>query len=67
MGISVVGTIPGMVPVYDEHAARLKAGYTIPEWRGLIPVDRAIEVAMYRIENKVEAISQEIQAEKSKR
>ena len=39
----------GWVPFYTEHDARIRAGYTIPEWKKLSPFDRAKEVALYRI------------------
>lgn len=66
-GIAVIGVLPGMVPPYEEHSARIKAGYTIPEWRTLDWIERAIEVAMYRIGNKVEAIMNEQMKEESSR
>lgn len=45
--------IPGNVPQYEEHEARLGAGYMIPEWYELEPGIRAIEVALYRIKKAV--------------
>lgn len=39
----------GWVSEYTEHEARSHAGYTIPEWRALSPIDKAKEVALYRI------------------
>lgn len=45
---------PGTISPYEEHLARRKAGYTIPEWRAMMPEDRSIEVALYRIENMME-------------
>lgn len=66
-GIAVIGLLPGMVPPFEEHSARRKAGYSIPEWRALDYMDRAIEVASQRIENKVEAIMQEQAEEKARR
>ena len=66
LGIRVHGVIPGMIPPYEEHAARRKAGYTLAEWRALDWQDRAIEVAMYRIEAKVEAMSAEEERERAK-
>lgn len=46
--------LPGNVPLYEEHSVRSKAGYTIPEWYDLDPYERAIEVALQRIDNMVE-------------
>lgn len=39
----------GWVSFYTENDTRIKAGYTIPQWKALAPFDRAKEVAMYRI------------------
>ena len=64
-GIRTSGNIPGMCPPYQEHAARRAAGYKIPEWRELSHVHRAIELAMFRIDNKVEAIASEAMKEKN--
>ena len=58
-GIAILGLLPGMVPPFEENSARRKAGYTIHEWHEIGWMDRAIEVAMFRIENKVEAIMNE--------
>lgn len=46
--------VPGMVLLYEEHSARLKAGYTITEWMALNSYERAMEVALYRIDSAVE-------------
>ncbi len=54
-GISVYGQFPGMVPPYEEHKARRVAGYKLPEWRELDSWDRAIEVAQFRIDKRLEA------------
>lgn len=43
-----------MVTEYEEHSARKEAGYTIPEWYNLEPEERALEVALLRINNSVE-------------
>lgn len=58
-GIRMVGNIPGICPPYEEHSARKASGYKIPEWRGLDPMDRAMEVAHFRIDKKAEMIASE--------
>jgi len=58
-GITVTSSLPGLVPQYEEHSARLNAGYTLPQWRDLNWIDRAIEVATFRIKNKIESIQNE--------
>lgn len=46
--------LPGNVPMYEEHSVRHKAGYTLSEWYSLDPYERAIEVALERIDNMIE-------------
>lgn len=53
-GIEYAVQIPGNIPPYEEHDARIKAGYTIPEWYELDIQSRALEVAHYRLRYAVE-------------
>ncbi len=46
--------IPGTVPLYEEHDARIESGYNLLEWNNLNPDDRALEVAHYRIRHAIE-------------
>lgn len=46
--------LPGNVPIYEEHSVRKKAGYTIEQWYNLDPFERALEVALQRIDNMIE-------------
>lgn len=46
--------LPGNVSLYEEHSVRHKAGYTLSEWYRLDPYERAIEVALQRIDNMIE-------------
>jgi hypothetical protein len=46
--------IPGIVPFYEEHDARVDSGYTLTEWYNLDGRDRALEVALYRIRHAIE-------------
>ena len=54
-GIRIKTLISGLVPVYEEHAARNAEGYNIQEWYALDPFDRAFAVAMFRTKNAIEA------------
>lgn len=57
MGLGITSdaiTIPGMVSLYEEHKVRVQRGYTFEQWRALHPMERAIEVALERIENMIE-------------
>ena len=47
---------PEIVPPFEEHSARIGAGYTLREWQELPPRDRAIEVALNRLRSKVQSI-----------
>lgn len=49
----------GTVPLYEEHKARVEAGYTLPEWRGLSHMDRAYEVATRRMSILIETFQAE--------
>lgn len=56
--------------LYEEHAARIEAGYTLRTWYRITPYERAFEVAHYRIRNLVHALSvmkQEEDARKQER
>lgn len=55
LGITVhQAPIPGIISFYEEHDARLDAGYTLPEWYNLSSHERSMEVAMYRIRHAIE-------------
>jgi hypothetical protein len=40
--------------MYEEHQARRKSGYKFREWYKLLPEERAIEVAILRIDSSIE-------------
>lgn len=45
---------PSLVPLYEEHDARVQAGYTWSEWYSLTHDQKAMEVAHYRLRRSVE-------------
>ena len=53
-GISSYIRIPGIVHVFDEHSARINAGYTLKEWDALDYGDRVFEVALNRMRDIIE-------------
>ena len=64
-GITSKNQIPGNISWYEEHDARVSAGYNLHEWGSLSFEDRAMEVAHYRLRYKVkmhtdDAIDREI-------
>src|SRR3989304_9199104 len=48
-GITFAMTAAGLVAPFEEHEARVTAGYNLLEWRSLDPHDRALEVAHFRL------------------
>jgi uncharacterized protein YpmS len=57
----------GNIPLYEEHAVRRTAGYKIPEWYRLEPGQRALEVALSRINQAMELVKGDSQDEAMKR
>lgn len=66
-GIEYRVLVPGLVPPYEEHDARISAGYTLPMWDALGPEGRALEVACYRARRLVALHSQDAQAAEAER
>lgn len=58
----------GMVPIFEEHLARNEKKYTLDEWYALDPLDRAMIIAIRRIDNasKNHQAQAEIKASKAK-
>lgn len=57
-----------MVPIFEEHLARSEKKYTLEEWYALDPMDRAMIIAIRRIDNasKNHQAQAEIKASKAK-
>lgn len=66
-GISwgMIGT--DMVPIFEEHIARLERGYRLEEWYELSPMERALVVAIRRVDNASKNLQAEAEIEKAKR
>jgi len=54
LNITARALLPGMITYHEEHFVRTKAGYKLDEWYDLAPQERALEVAIRRIESLVE-------------
>lgn len=54
-GIRIESPLGNQVPWYEEHEARIQAGYTVTEWYALHWGERALEIAHYRVRWYVEA------------
>lgn len=48
-----------MVPLFEEQIARLERGYTVEAWLSLDPMERAMVVAVRRIDNATKSIQAE--------
>ena len=48
-GIVAAPLVPGYVPPFEEHEARIGAGYSLAAWRRLSMENRALEVAHLRL------------------
>lgn len=58
---------PGMVPVFEEHSARLERNYRIEEWYAMDPLERAMIVAVRRIDIAAKNHQTEAEIQESKR
>ena len=45
-----------LVSKFEENSIRQSLGYTKHEWRTLAPIDKAEEIAVYRINRKMEYV-----------
>jgi len=45
-----------LVSKFEENSVRQSLGYTIEQWRGLTPEQRAEEIAIKRINQKMEYV-----------
>lgn len=46
---------PGLVPIFEEHLVRTERKYTLQEWYALDPMERAIAIAVFRIDRAIKA------------
>jgi len=56
-----------MVPLFDEHAARLEYGYSVTDWYAMEPMERALVVAIRRIDNAMKNLQAEAEIKHVKR
>lgn len=57
----------GLVPLYEEHTARLESHYSLVEWQSLDVMERALVIAQRRIKISLENIQAEAQIQQAKR
>jgi len=57
----------GMVPTFEEQAARLDKNMTLEQWGALDPMERALLIAQRRIDAAIRAVQEEAAARQAKR
>lgn len=66
-GVTFGVLVPGLVPPYEEHDARVAVRCTLTEWRAMEPAARALEVAHYRLRRAVSLHSEDARADAAER
>lgn len=62
------GSLSGeMVPIFEEQAARLERNYTVQAWLDLDPMERALVIAIRRVDNAMKNIQAEAEMREAKR
>ena len=56
-----------MVPMFEEHLERISRRYTLEQWAALDPIEKAMMIAVRRIENAMKNLQAEAEAKKAKR
>lgn len=56
----------GLVPIYEEHSARLSKNISLDTWMAMTGIERAFIVAMARIQNALENQRNEAEVQKAK-
>ena len=56
-----------MVPLFEEQIARLERNYSIDEWLKLSEMERAMVIAIRRIDNATKSIQAEAEIKEMKR
>ena len=57
----------GMVPIFEEHSARLERGFSISDWYAMDRIERAMVIALRRIENASRSLQSEAEAKHAKK
>ncbi len=67
IGLGFIQLIPGNVTFFEEHMIRQSIGYTIEEWDRLDRLDKAFEVAVYRLKKTIDNHFADEEIQRSKR
>jgi len=57
----------GMVAIFEEHAERIRLKYTLAEWYALDPLEKAMMIAVRRIENAMRGLQSEAESKAMKK
>jgi len=57
----------GMVPIFEEHEARLERGISLTDWYALDVDERALVIAARRVRIQVQNLQSEAEIRKSNR
>ena len=63
-GVSLRSLGNGIVPVYEEHAARLDKGINIETWSNMGRIEKALVIASRRVGNALQNIQTEAEISK---
>jgi len=66
-GISWRKLAPDLVPLFEEHSARIERDKSIEQWYGMEPMERAIIIAQRRIEIAMKNHQSDAEAKAAKR
>lgn len=65
-GAELRSLAPGMVPLYEEHTARLEAGLRLNDWQEMDEIEKALIIAARRIRIALENLQAEAQIKAAK-
>lgn len=58
---------PDVIPIFEEHSARLERGFTMKEWYDMPPMERALVVAVRRVDNASKNLQAEAEMKAARR
>lgn len=59
--------VVGLVPIYEEHTARLERGYTLAVWETMDVMEKAMVIAQRRMRIALENIQAEAEIRQAQR
>lgn len=66
-GITLRSAAAGLVPIYEEHAARLESGISVADWMEMDETEKALVVAARRIQIATKNLQAEAEIQHSER